>query len=1072
MPDGDAPDGDVPDGDVPDGDVPGVTHAPAPRPVTTTKSAEAREARWDMARKGCPSATGGATFRHAPPTGANRFVSLRLTDSWVSVPAMRAWLLDALQIRDGELSRVLSLAGYLVLTVSTFITGRIARDALFLTAFQKEDLAYMYISVAVMVPIPAYLFARIADRFRRDRLLVTTLIGTVICMGIVRVLLLMHERWVYILLYNFVEIYGTFLILQFWTFAGDLFSSREAKRLFPIVSAGSVVAGIVCGVAVSGLVKAIGTENLLLPQMALLSLGALVIHRLGHRERVRLRGAIVKQQVRPTGRQKTTFQVTNQARGVFQSKHLKIIAGMTVATFVTVPLIDYQFKVLVKEHFTSIKDGVAAVDTDAMSMFMGLFSASTGVIAAIMQLAFTGRIIERFGVVFSLLLLPLTLLIGLFAMIGNVVQAFVAAVFTKGAENSFRYSIYDATMQILYTPVPSNVRGRAKTFIDGIIKPVAGGLAGAAMVLLVGPLHLPLTSLAVVAVVLVFAWIVLIWFIQGEYVKELLATLRKRKLDFSDRKLVINDVETVTLLRQRLSSTDDSQVSNAIELCRRVQGHDLSPELKTLLAHHNPLLRVGALELIGERHLQVDLDLVEARFQDDVDEVRAAAIRCFCALVGEPAVPIVEPHLKSTSPSVRGAAVASIIRHGGLEGILHAADDLKAMLSSDDEDVRYACARVLQEVGFQRFYAPAQKLLADDSPRVRAAAIAAAGAMKAPELVPTLIYKLRQRDSARAAQIALAQYGDDVIETLEKVLGQQKEDPALRRAVPRILERIGTRRALDALMGCLDVDDGETRKEVAKAASRLRERLGVTVDEARVKKLLAGELHRHYQLLAMVCDLRELADDPQRDLLRDALDERQHKSLDRIFRLLGIIHPPKAIETIYGNLRSHAPSLRANAVEVLDNLLDPDEKRRLLPIVEALGEHVVLSVGSLEASSNAARNKSLARILDRGAELYPLVRKQPEEWLQELLRSDDEWLAVCALYEVRQLGFKGLVGDVVGHLKARSPVVRETALLALAVLEPPETFIERCESLAGDLDVRVQRARIHLQAEAESVLAA
>ena len=975
--------------------------------------------------------------------------------------AMRAWLLDALQIRDGELRRVSSLALYLVLAVSTFITGRIARDALFLTVFQKEDLAYMYISVAVMVPLPAYLFARIADRFRRDRLLVATLLGTVVFMGVVRVLLFSKQSWVYILLYNFVEIYGTFLILQFWTFAGDLFSSREAKRLFPIVSAGSVVAGIVCGLAVSGLVRAVGTENLLLLQMVLLSLAAVVIARLGRAERGRLRDAVVKQQVSPGRKKKAAFNVKSQTRGVFQSKHLRIIAGMTVATFVTVPLIDYQFKVLVKEHFTALSASGAVVDTDAMSAFMGLFSAATGIIAAVMQLGFTGRILERFGVVFSLLLLPFTLLIGLFSMLGGVLQAFVAAVFTKGAENSFRYSIYDATMQVLYTPVPSNVRGRAKTFIDGIIKPVAGGMAGAIMVLLVGPMHVPVTSLGAVAVALVLCWIVLIFRIRGEYVKELLATLRKRKLDFSDKDLVINDAAAVAVLRARLNSPDDSEVRNAIELCRRVQGHDLSAELSQLLGHRTADLRIGALEILGDRHLSVDLELVEARFDDVDDDVRAAAIRAFCALVGEPAVAIIEPHLKSPSPAVRGAAVASIIRHGGLEGILHAADDLKAMLSSKDEDVRFACARVLQEVGFQRFYAPAQKLLADESPRVRAAAIAAAGAMRAPELVPTLVYKLRHRDTLRAAQMALAQYGDDVIETLARVLGQSREDPTLRRQVPRILERIGSKRALETLVAHLGVDDGETRKEVARATSRLRERLGVTIDEALVKRLIDDEVKRHYQLLAMAFDLRELADDP-RDLLRDALDERQRKSLDRIFRLLATVHPPKAIETIWGNLTSSAPALRANAVEVLDNLLDADDKRRLLPIVEAVGER------SFDA---AATQRALERVLERGTELYTLTRKQPDDWLQELLRGDDEWLCVCALHVVMQLGQHRLIDDVAVHVRSRGALVREAALLSLSVLEPPHAFLKRCAGMTDD-DARVQRALVHLRIMAEQALAA
>jgi hypothetical protein len=118
-----------------------------------------------------------------------------------------------------------------------------------------------------------------------------------------------------------------------------------------------------------------------------------------------------------------------------------------------------------------------------------LFSAATGVIAAVMQLAVTGRLLERFGVVSALLVLPVTLFAGLVSHIASMLSAFAAVVFTKGAENAFRYSIYDATMQVLYTPVSSQVRGRAKTFIDGIVKPVSGGLAGAAMVMIMPPYH-------------------------------------------------------------------------------------------------------------------------------------------------------------------------------------------------------------------------------------------------------------------------------------------------------------------------------------------------------------------------------------------------------------------------------------------------------------------------------------------------------------------------------------------------------------------------------------------------------
>jgi len=1007
----------------------------------------------------------------------------------MSPPVARAlsFLKEALNVREGEGLRVLSLAAYLVLTVSTFITGRIQRDSLFLSAFDKEDLAWMYISVAVMVPLPALLFSRVADRFRRDRLLIWSLFATVVVMGVMRLLLLTGERAVYVILYNFVEVYGTFLILQFWTFAGDLFSSREAKRLFPIVSSGSVIAGILCGFAVSGVVKLIGTENLLFVQMALLVGAAAIIRAVGHRERARLRDVVVLEavgrQVRDKARKdagapsrdRTRVGVSQQASSVFSSKHLKIVAGMTIATFITVPLVDYQFKVLVKEHFTH----AGVVDTDAVSSFMGLFSAMTGVIAAVMQLAFTGRILERFGVVAALLLLPVTLLGGLFAGLLSVATAFACAVFTKGAENSFRYSITDATMQVLYTPVPSQARGRAKTFIDGVLKPIAGGLAGAAMVLLVGPLKLPLQSLAVVAVVLVACWIGLILLIRREYVKELLSTLRRRRLHFGDKGLTITDAPTVAVLRERLAGSDTRDVRNAIELCRRVQGHDLSVELTALLQRHDALVRRAALELLAdrsaaERAARVDPAHIERLFVEGAttddgtndgidDDVRAAAVSAYCAIVGENALPVVEPMLHSGSPAIRGAAVAGIIRFGGLEGILHAADDLKAMLAAKDEGMRFACAHVLQEIGIKGFHGPVQALLADDSPRVQLAAIAAAGAMRSPELVPSLIYKLRQRETARAAQAALSAYGDDVIDALVKVVRQPREDAALRRAVPRVLERIGSRAALDALLAALFVvEDDEVRRELARACARLRDRLGVAVDEAAVKRLIDAELGRHYQMLAMMADLQTVAADRRRDLLRDALEARAWRSLDGVFRLLAIVQPYKAIETIWGNLRSTSAVSRANAIEVLDNLLDSDEKRGLLPLVEATGE--------LQDDGPAAA-RALARLLDRGGELYRLERRAPEQWLKLLLEGRDEWLVVCALFTVTELGLAHVNDAVEGHLRHKNPIVRETALSALSVLVPAPVFVERCAGLAQDGHAAVARAATRLLATARAAAA-
>jgi ATP/ADP translocase/HEAT repeat protein len=943
-------------------------------------------------------------------------------------------ILQAMKIRPGETAKVALMFLYLFVVVSVFISGRITRDALFLDAFTKEALAYMYVTVAVAVPFCSYLYARVADRFRRDKIIISTLVVLGASLVLAHVLVAAKERWVLIALYNWIEVVGAFLIIQFWTFAADIFSSREAKRLFPIIGLGGIFASMLAGIGVTAATSGLGiaTEHLLLPQGLFLFACVGIVWHLGQRERPRLQEATVGRHARTDAQ---GFRVKSEMLDVFKSKHLKLIAAMTVATFITVPLIDYQFKVVAKEHFAGV---------DAYSAFMGVFYSVTGALAALMQFGLTGRLLERFGVVVSLLVLPLFLLAGSAGLVLGV-SAFFMAVLSKGAENTFRYSIYDATMQVIYTPVPGHVRGRAKTFIDGILKPWAGGIAGGIITLMVGPLGRPVSELGWAALALTGLWIFLILRIRREYVSQLLSSLRRHRLDFSDKELVISDEATVQVLRRTLRTGSVGEVRNAAELVRRVVSHDLSADVVELLKREEPDIRVCALEILAQRGSMSRASRVEEMFKDPDKDVRAAATRAFCAIVGQPALRVVRPHLESDSPEVRCAAVASLIKHGGVEGILVSAEHLRAMQTSLDEHIRFAAASVFSEIGVKNFYQPVMALMRDPSLRVQNAAIAAAGAMKASELIPALIYKLGKRETARAAGLALSEYGDAVSETLGKVLSHDAEDVGIRRQVPRILERIGSARCLELLMACLGVKDPDARRETAMATARLRERLAARVDEAVVRKILEEEIREHYQQLAALEDLSAVAGTVGPDLLRDAIQERLERALDRIFRLLGIIYPRGPIELIHSNLKSTALTTRANAIELLDNLLEKDLKRRLLPIIEDLPRE---------------------RVLALGAELFSFARRPPEYWIAQFLTSREPWLGVVALYVVAELGLSHLREEVLAHLGHRDPVARETAVRTLAVLLPAADFVHATCDLLEDEDHRVRAYSAYIVGEA------
>ncbi|MBI5496943.1 MAG: HEAT repeat domain-containing protein [Deltaproteobacteria bacterium] len=932
------------------------------------------------------------------------------------------------KIRPQEAQRVLLLFAYLLSAVGAFIMGRNARDTLFLSHFSRDVLVYMYISQAVVVALPAWGYARFTNHFRRDRLLIGTLLAFMVTALMWWALIQTGQGWVYIGLYNWVELVGALLMIQFWTFAGDVFSSREAKRIFPFIGGGGVLANILIGGMIIAVVKAVGVETLLLLMVALMTICLACVLKLGKIENTRL-----EEQARDRRRaDDKKVRVATEAQGIFQSNHLKIIAMMTCITMIAVQFVDFQFKSVTRETFRG----------EELAAFYGYFTVATGVIAAAAQFGLSARVLENYGVVAALAVLPASLLLGN----GWVVIAggtLWAATFTQGAQTSFRYSIYDATMQVLYTPVPANVRGRAKNFIDGILKPASIGGAGIIMWLLGNKLGLAVGAMAWVGLALVIVWLGLVLSIKREYVRELMSTLRQRRLHFDQSKLTITDPGMVALLRTALEGPDPRAVRNALELVPRVTGESMAHSVMALLQHPAADIRARALTLLGETGTAAGAQGILNAFQDGDESVRAAAVRAYCLLGRERAIGTVGPLLEDTQAAVRAAAVAGMIAHGGLDGILRAALPLKHMLESESAVVREQAARVLMEIRVRNFYQPVLQLLRDASPRVQQAALAAAGEMQSPELVPALVYKLGSRETALAAGRALARYGEHVLDVLGKVLSHPNEDLAIRRQVPRILAQVGGRHALDLLLAHLEVSDPGLRREVARAAVRVRDRLGATtVAPEPVEAIIAREVEGTFQLLAALEDLGPRPTGPA--LLHDSLEERVAWAKDRIFRLLAIIHPSRTVDMIFGNLTSPSQNVRANAVEVLDNLCSKTVKRVLVPLVE-------------ETPPDAK--------LRAGAQLFRLERKGLEAWLQDLMTGADPWLRVCAVHEAGERRLTSLEADVEARLRDDDSVVREAAVQALARLVTRDRLRSALGALQDERVDRVRRFAQHVTAQ-------
>ena len=832
-----------------------------------------------------------------------------------------------LRIRPGEQRRVALMALYAANAIGAVVVGRSVRDALYLSNRPARGLAGMYIWSSLAIVLISWLYARVADRLPRGLLNAGSALACAALGAAFWAMLTTTDAvWVYAGLYVFVEAMGSLVVIQFWTLASDVFHAREAKRLFGLIGGGGTLANVVFGLLVGRYAPVVGAQNLLLLMVGQLVLCAILAHS-GSRLAPAPAAGVLR--FRPARKAPV---LSRAGLSFLSNKHLTIVALIGAVSAAAVTIVDFQFKL----------SAAAVLDQNDLAGYFGRFYGVCGGLALAVQIWVTGRVLERHGILASLLPLPVGLALGSGASAVMAAPGLFVSSLAKGSDTIFRYTINDASMQLLYVPVAAHVRGRAKAFIDGVLKPGSVAVAGAALLFYkhAGGSGRPLTA---AVLLLVAGWVVLLVRARGEYVHSLVESLERRHLDLSGAQFAgVNDA-TLRALRTALRG-DPATVLHALTLVQQLaQAADFTPELRALLRHRDARVRAAALGQLGALRSRDAAEEMRELLRDPVAEVRAAALGAVCAVEQEAAVPTVLPFLEvRTAPEavVRAAAAVALIRHAGLDGVLAAAEPLKQLLAAEDPGDRAAAADALGNIGVSGFFRPLLAFLRDEDVTVRRRAIAAAGKLRAPELIPALVEQFQRRQTALEAAAALAAFGPGIELQLQGILLDEASHVECRRGVALVLQRLGTREAGGALAAALTARDASVRKAAARSLSRLtRRQRGVRIDAGRVERAVHAELAGARTALAMHKKLA-LGTKPSprtpADLLALALLEERDGRVLQALVLLEVLLPEVRLDVVAENLRSESPAARANAIEVLDNTLPEPWKRLVMATLDEI----------------------------------------------------------------------------------------------------------------------------------------
>src|SRR5438309_656911 len=576
--------------------------------------------------------------------------------------------------------------------------------------------------------------------------------------------------------------------------------------------------------------------------------------------------------------------------------------------------------------------------------------------------------------------------------------------------------MYKSAVELLYLALPHSVKLRAKWFIDTVIWRLGDGLAGVTVLILATYLHVGARHISWAALLLVGAWFVAVSVAGRHYIAALKESISQHRLDVEQASTPVLDRSTTDLLAVNLSASDPKDILYALSLFEMEQQRAAHPGIRALLSHSAPEVRQKAVAILSATGDKGAVPEVQQLLRDPELSVRTEALLFLSHHGHIDPLTVIEQLGDFPDFSVRSAVVAFLAQPGEAQNLEAARNILDSMVNEAGEEGlrnRVEAARLLGELP-DCFDPLLSKLLTDSDTHVVCEAIHSVGMLRKRRLVPELLDRLADHRLAPAAAQALGRFGDSIVGGLRDHLCDSAVPIQARREIPSLLLAFGTSTDASVLLDNLLQGDTMLRFRTIDALNKLcRMNPEIVLDVQMLETVLAAEILGHYRSYQILATIGATTDGV--DPLARALKEAMQQELERIFRLLNLLHPRLDLHSAYVGLQSTSLAVHDNALEFLDNVLKSQLRDMLVPLLD----------GKITVGERARMANRLVRA----------TIENREDAVAALVSSDDPWLKSCGAYAIGTFGLKSLEGELDRCLNESDPLLRETARAAKLRLE-------------------------------------
>jgi ATP:ADP antiporter, AAA family len=423
---------------------------------------------------------------------------------------------------EGLTALLLSLNGFLLL--SSYYTIRPLRSALLLpvqialpgggvmAGAEIQSYTGAILAAAFLFIVPLY--GSIASRVNRIRLIngvnlffVVTLVGffAIASAGLL-------PATTAVTFFVWMGVFNLMVIAQFWSFANDLYTPEQGKRLFAIVGFGGSVGAIAGALVTGNLIEPLGVLPMMLLGAGQLLVALALTNFIHKRDQQRPR--LVKTSAAADATEKP-LGTEGGFKLVLGQRYLLLIGLLTL----TVQIVNTNGNYILNETLTRMaRDVLAGGDGRTEGQIIGSFMAGTdfwqNVLSMAIQFFLVSRIFKYLGIGGALFVMPLVSFTsyGLFAFAPVLSLIRIA----KITENATDYSLQNTVRRALFLPTSREAKYKALQAIETFFWRAGDLLSSVVVLIVVRWLAMSARGFAFVNLALVAIWLFLAWNLSRE----------------------------------------------------------------------------------------------------------------------------------------------------------------------------------------------------------------------------------------------------------------------------------------------------------------------------------------------------------------------------------------------------------------------------------------------------------------------------------------------------------------------------------------------------------------------------